>query len=239
MTKTIVVLANSVKSHGRCLAGKEVASSGKEWKVGDWIRPVSTPQGGEVSITQMEEFLGREPALLEIIEVPVTGPVALPDQPENWLIDPKRKWRRVDRMDWSQVGALVDRPRQVWDDGRGWRHVAPGFVQRMTKPASLFLIEPQEIVSIEIWSEPNRFPPPATKRRRLAKLRYGGIVHEFDIDDPVLADRYYPRFPGLNAGRQTIALRCPSDTLACVSLTLPYRGKHYKIAAAFIEPPAK
>lgn len=240
MKKTIVVLANSVKIRGRCLAGKELAWDGKEWKVGDWVRPVSTPQGGEVAISQMADSLGREPALLEIIEVPLASPVPLTDQPENWLIDSQQKWRRVDRMDWSQAGALVDRPRHVWDEGRGWRRVAAGFVQKMVKPASLYLIKPQEIVSVEVWSEPNKFePPPAVKRHRLAKLRYGGVVHEFDIDDPVLAERYFPRFPRIHAGRQRITLRSPAETFVCVSLTLPYRGHHYKIAAAFIEPPLK
>jgi hypothetical protein len=240
MKKTIVVLADSVKSKGRCLAGKELVWEGKAWKVGGWIRPVSTAQGSEVPIAQMVDSLGREPALLEIIEVPLASAVPLPDQPENWLIDSGQKWRRVDSMDFSQAGTLVDRPRQVWGEGRGWRRVAAGYVQKMPKPASLYLIKPEEIVSVEVWSEPNRYePPPAVKRHRVAKLRYGGIVHDFDIDDPVFSDRYYPRFPGVNAGRKQITLRAPTETLVCVSLTLPYRGNHYKIAAAFVEPQLK
>ena len=152
MKKTIVVLANSVKSMGRCLAGKELVREERGWKVGAWIRPVSTPEGGELSIAQMIDSLGREPALLEIIEVPLASAAPLPDQPENWLIDPQQKWQRVGNLDWSQASTLVDRPRQVWDEGRGGRRVAPGYVQKMTNPASLYLIKPEEIVSVEVWS---------------------------------------------------------------------------------------
>jgi len=43
-SKTIVVLANSVRSSGRCLAGKEVVWTGADWSVGGWIRPVPEPK---------------------------------------------------------------------------------------------------------------------------------------------------------------------------------------------------
>jgi hypothetical protein len=240
MKKTIVVLANSVKRAGRCLAGKEMLWDGSNWKSGNWIRPVSTAQGGEVSVAQMVKELGREPSLLEIVEIPVSSFVPLPDQPENWLLDSGSQWRRVGTLDWQQAMALVDQPHQLWDEGRGWRRVAQGYVQRMGQPASLYLIKPEEIVSIEVWTEPNPFePPPAVKRHRLAKIRYGGLVHEFDITDPAFADRYYPIFPAVGTDRRKITLSAPSETLVCVSLTPEYKGHQYKLVAAFVEPPLK
>jgi len=85
-TKTIVVLANSVKKSGRCLAGKEVSRAGDDWKIGGWIRPVGSEAGGEVREYQMRLALGHDPELLEIVEIPVERACPLPDQPENWLI---------------------------------------------------------------------------------------------------------------------------------------------------------
>jgi hypothetical protein len=240
MKKTIVVLANSVKRNGRCLAGKEMVWDGRAWKAGNWIRPVSTAEGGEVTVAQMVSALGREPSLLELVEIPLGSPVPLPDQPENWLLEPGSQWRRVGALDWLQASMLVDQPRQVWDEGRGWRRVTQGYVQRMSQPASLYLIKPQEIVSIEVWTEPNPFePPPSVKRHRLVKIRYGSLVHEFDITDPAFADRYYPVFPKVEDSRRKIALRAPSETLVCVSVTPEYKGYQYKLVAAFIEPPLK
>jgi hypothetical protein len=242
MKKTMVVLANSVKRNGRCLAGKELVRDRGGWKAGDWIRPVSKPDGGEVSVEKMKAALGHEPKLLEIVEIPLASPVPLPDQPENWLIDANGLWRSIEVMPWEQVHLLIDRPPQVWDEGRGWRRVSKGYPRRMPHPASLYLIKPQEIVTLEVWSEPHpRKPAPALKRHRLAKTRYAGVVHEFDITDPSLADRYFPSFPAVKDGRREITLHSPIETLICVSLTPEFEdtGYHYKIAAAFIEPPAK
>jgi len=110
----------------------------------------------------------------------------------------------------------------------------------MSQPASLYLIKPQEIVSVEVWTEPNRFePPPSVKRHRQAMIRYGGLVHEFDITDPSFADRYYPNFPTVGTSRRKIALRAPAETLVCVSVTPEYKGHQYKLVASFIEPPLK
>ena len=240
MKKTIVVLADSIKKECRCLAGKELVREQTGWKVGSWIRPVSTPDGSEVSAARMKEALGREPRLLEILEISFTSNASLPDQPENWLIDAGASWRSIDVIPWGHVGRLVDKPRQLWDEGRGWRRVRQGYVQRMPQPASLYLIKPEEIVSVEVWSEPHpATPPPTLKRHRLAKLRYGGVVHEFDITDPAFADQYYRAFPAPNDGRRKITLRAPMETLVCISLTPEFRGYHYKIAAAFLEPPLR
>lgn len=41
----VVVLANSIKHHQHCVAGKLVSN-------GHWVRPVSTPEGGELSDAQ-------------------------------------------------------------------------------------------------------------------------------------------------------------------------------------------
>ena len=69
-TKNIVVLANSVKRSGRCLAGKEVVSESGNWKIGQWIRPVATEAGAEIPVYSMRQALGHDPGLLEIVEIP-------------------------------------------------------------------------------------------------------------------------------------------------------------------------
>src|SRR5436190_9291503 len=86
-SKFIVVLANSVKSSGRCLAGKEVFDNGKTWNVGEWIRPVATKEGGELNAYLMSLALGHDPKLLEVIEIPFLKAAPLSCQPENWLIE--------------------------------------------------------------------------------------------------------------------------------------------------------
>src|ERR1700722_2550931 len=111
-TKLIVVLANSVKSSGRCLAGKEVFDNGKTWNIGDWIRPVATKDGGELSAYQMSRALGHDPKLLEVIEIPFSKAVPLPYQPENWLIETPLQpgsWKSHGMIEWEDAPSLLDR----------------------------------------------------------------------------------------------------------------------------------
>jgi hypothetical protein len=60
--------------------------------------------------------------------------------------------------------------------------------------------------------------------------------HECDIDDPLFAEQYFPKFPSVNDATMEISLTKPGETFICVSLTGSYHGHHYKIAAAFFEP---
>jgi hypothetical protein len=234
---TIVVLANSIKNNERCLAGKEIARTGEHWRIGGWIRPVGTAAGAEVPVALMRRCLGREPRLLEIIEVPFEKAVPLPDQPENWLLDNNERWNSVGDFPRTQIESLIDSPQLLWNDS-GSRRVAKGFPQRMQQPASLYLIKPDEFVSIEVWAEPNPFePPPAVKRHRQVRLRYGGVIHTLDITDLEFANKYYPNFPAPGAPRTKINLPHPNETLLCTSLTPEFRGHHYKLVAAFISPP--
>lgn len=210
---------------------------GDRWQVHEWIRPVGTAAGAEISLPLMNRSLGREPRLLEVIEVPFERQVRLPDQPENWLVDTTQSWNSLGDFPWSDVDGLIDSPPMMWDNS-GSRRLPEGFPQRMEKPASLYLIKPDELVSIQVWAEPNPFePPPAVKRHRQVHLRYAGVVHDLDITDPEFGRQYYPNFPAPNAPTLTINVARPSETLVCVSLTPEFRGYHYKLAAAFISPP--
>lgn len=91
--KRIVILANIMKNSGRCLAGKELIRNGKNTEVGSWIRVVGSEDGVEVQVSWMLEQLGREPNLLDVIDIPLEGIVPLPDQPENWLMVRRAMWR--------------------------------------------------------------------------------------------------------------------------------------------------
>jgi len=109
----------------------------------------------------------------------------------------------------------------------------------MAKPASLYLIKPEKIQSIRAWAEHNTYPGATSpiKRKRVLSIQYGGLSHECDIDDPVFGEKYFPQFPSVNDATMDIKLAKSGETFICVSLTGSYYGHHYKIAAAFFEPP--
>lgn len=131
------------------------------------------------------------------------------------------------------------KPGELWHDpSADARRVKEGFPSKMGKPASLYLIKPDEIESIRVWSEHNTYPGAAfpVKKKRVLRIQYRAVSHECDIDDPVFSEKYFPKFPSVNDGVMNIKLTKPSETFICVSLTGSYYGHHYKIAAAFFEP---
>src|SRR5882762_6087225 len=125
-TKTIVVLANSLKKGGRCLAGKEARMSGSNIETfGSWIRPISgghkevagKSEGGQVTEYTVCQCLRRAelPRLLEILEIPFSRAVGLPDQPENWEIAEGDPWRSLGMCPSDLLPRIADRPAALWD----------------------------------------------------------------------------------------------------------------------------
>ena len=89
MKQHVVILANSSREGARCIAGIDV-------QTGEWSRPV--PADGGPITWNLRNISGREPELLEIVEMSVqnSGP-DLGCQPEN---------RQVNHVPWQHVGAM-------------------------------------------------------------------------------------------------------------------------------------
>lgn len=89
-SKTIVCFANSRKTSGCCIAGKEW----RDGNPGEWVRPVSTRPTHEISEEERRYEDGRDPQLLDIVLVPCESHQPSPYQRENHVIDPTDYWAR-------------------------------------------------------------------------------------------------------------------------------------------------
>ena len=232
--KRIVVLANSVKNSGRCLAGKELIRTGGSYEVGNWIRVCGSEDGGEVSVSWMLEQLGREPRLLDVIDVPLEGIVPLADQPENWLMVRRAKWRERGTLPVEEISKLVDHPLQLW--GTQKRDVEAGYVETMGEPASLYFIEPEVVGPVRVWTDKNLNESGGRmdKLQRRVSLKYRRMFHEFTVTDPVLQAECYPDIPLHGEPMLSVDISLGGPTFVCISLTPPWHGKQYKIAAGFV-----
>lgn len=90
-TKRIVCLANSRRLAGRCIAGREWGPAG----AGDWIRPVSKREHGDVGEYERQYEDGTDPRVLDIIDVPVVRASPKDYQTENWLLDDGYFWEKT------------------------------------------------------------------------------------------------------------------------------------------------
>lgn len=217
--KRLVILANSRKTSGRCVAGKEVRAAG--W--GPWIRPVSARPTQELSEEERRFEDGQDPGIGDIVDVPLLEACPHAYQQENHLIDALH-WRRTGRSRWRQLLAAVDAVRgPLWPDGfsssKGMNDRVPENVA-LTLEQSLYLIGP---LPIELLVEPGW----EGRREVRGTFVYDGRDYRLKVTDPRV-EREYLRQPD---GRYRI-----NEALVCLSLGELFHGFTYKLVAAVIRP---
>jgi hypothetical protein len=218
-SKRIVCLANSKKPGGRCVAGKEVSQNG----YGRWIRPVSARSSAEINLEERQYEDGREPQILEVIDIPMLAPVPRVHQTENHMIDAESYWSKVGDLQWQKLTELTDSPPSLWGNGDSTFH---GRNDRMTQTAashSLCLIQPSN-VTIRVLTPGAAFGNP--RRRVRARFTYKGTEYDFMVTDLIAEGVFLSRPNGeYNIG----------DVYFCVSLAEAHTdGYCYKLVATII-----
>ena len=224
-TKRIVCLANSRKLVGRYIAGREWDGS----KAGPWIRPVSRREGQDVSEYERQYEDGSDPRPLDVIDVPViehTGPEAASWQNENWLLDEERYWRKLGRISWFSLPALVDDEQPLWSDGSHTQHGKNDrvpFSGLTPLEGSLRLIEVEEL-ALAVFAPTEAFGN--RKRRVQGRFHHAGRAYALWVMDPVCERRHLAKLDGhYRLGRCFLT----------ISLGEPFDGYCYKLIAAVIE----
>ncbi len=219
-TKRLVCLANSRKYLGRCIAGKEVGPG----FVGGWVRPVSERSTTELAREEGRYADGKDPKILDVMDVGLVEPAPRAYQTENHLIDKARGYRFVGEWPWRRMRELIDRPETLWTNGSSARYgvndrVKAEEAEKFT--TSLALIEPENL-TMRVFSE-------GGKPRVRARFRYAGVEHVFSVTDPFTEWAWLPKPDGEYA---------MPEALLCVSLGEPFTdGYCYKLVATVLTPP--
>ena len=224
VVKRIVCFANSRKDGGRCVAGKETLPDGRP---GAWIRPVSSLPHGGVSEDERCYEDGREPRVLDVIDVPVIGPHPRDYQQENWRLDPKRRWTKVERIQWNALPQWADAGEDLWIVGHssseGQNDRIPLHDANSLR-SSLRLIE---VRSLQITvSEPTKPSSPIPALR--AAFQYNGHDYSLRITDPVSESGAVKKGYG--------NYKVNDQRFLTISMGRPFEGYVYKLIAAIIKP---
>ena len=92
----IICLANSYKRGGRCIAGIDMDTR-------KWVRPFN-PKGHEGAIGNERLIKGKEPQILDVLDIPIGGESEnYGCQPENRILLPGR-WKKIGTI--SHANAL-------------------------------------------------------------------------------------------------------------------------------------
>lgn len=216
-TKTIVCLANSRKTSGRCIAGKEIVAGNPTV----WVRPVSARPTHEISEEERMYVNGRHPQVLEVMRIPFLAPQPLIHQPENHQIDASLHWEHMGAFPKANIGRLLDRPASLWGQGSSSteyqnNRVAVGALI----DASLYLVPVEELTVLV--GPVSAFNP---RRGVKGQFSYQGIQYRMAMTDPHIERMY------LDCADGEYKVKGPA---LCISLGDEFGGYYYKLIAAVI-----
>jgi hypothetical protein len=220
----LICLANSYKYGGRCVAGLRTDGGG-------WVRPVTAAPHGAFGRDDLGQVAAFDPRLLDLIRVRLEGPRPVASQPENWLVD-GRRWRLVERPA-ARAGAgvleaaLCRGPALLGDTGRA---IAEASFRRAPAEESLAIVEPSAIV----WRR--SFDERAMRLKDRAVFDLAGVCYDLPLTDPVYLERLKPLREGEHENEE-VGIPRQARVLLTISLSEPYEGLCYKLAAAVVVLP--
>lgn len=205
MFKTVLILANSIKHHGYCVAGKELTTK-------NWIRFVGDVGGKELSKEQIKykNSYGEYPAtVLKILKIEVTLNCPLPHQPENYLVA-EAIWEQVAPFKFDEIPSnFLDSPLDLWGTTDRVDHNDIE-QEKITISQSLYLVKVQ---INELCTQPNR----------RVVFYYNGILYDLACTDP----NFDTINNAINNGQKA------HNNILCISLgeLFDATGCHHKIVA--------
>lgn len=217
----LICLANSHKHSYRCVAGLRLDGGG-------WVRPVSTREHGELQYNQYRLPDHSEPHIFDVIRVGLSHHLALPHQPENWLVD-GTPWQLLERpasADKARViAASVSREPRLF--GNTNRAISQTQFRDRAARASLVLVQPSKIR----WrTEFNTY-----QLRNMPRVLFelADVSYDLPLTDPAYAGPLQRRDEG---EYRSADLGIPEDApiLFTISLGEPFDGICYKLVAAVV-----
>lgn len=200
INKTVVILANSVKHNEHCVAGKCLTT-------GEWVRPVSSVEGGELT-NQQSTYVNPHGNYivkpLQKIEMNLLSQAPLINQPENYLIS-DNKWVQRYKIEKNELLNFTETPQNLWGVGN---RVDYNSIETGIFPInqSLYLVQVDRL---------QLFRNEDDKRR--ASFVYNNESYELPVTDP--------NFDNLLADDEELM------GILCVSLGEEYNGYCYKLIA--------
>lgn len=232
--KRVLVLANSIKKGGRCVAGRE-AATGDRLEVGAWLRPISDAVEGELRPKDMRLDGGGQLEPLDIVDIPVTEHAGDPVHPEDWRVTGEH-WVFIETCTPEALLTLVEEPPSLWlQAGRASDRVATEFLKAARNHQSLYLIRPEQL-RFRYWREFNNFKGYVQKKTRTL-FNYRGVAYDMSFTDPQATAKYCKDYPSDDQPAKEVTPSCGDNCVLCVSLTPALNGTHYKVVATLLPLP--
>jgi len=187
---------------------------------------VSARESEEVSEYERQYKDGRDPRVLDIINIPLLEPRPKGYQQENWLLDPKSYWEKVERASWSDLHQLTDPIGPLWINSHntynGINDMIPlEFAESLSSSLRFIWVDR---LMLSVFSPGEAFGN--LKRRVQGYFRYDRTNYQFWVTDP----RYERAYLAKPDGNYEIG-----ESFLTISLGEPYNEACYKLIAAIIK----
>lgn len=163
----IIILANSLKHHQHCVAGKYI-------QTGQWVRAVSNAEGAELTHDQAKcqnphGTYNVKP--LQKVLMNFSSHAPLKHQPENYVIDGSR-WQQKYKLADEELRNYLDSPDNLW--GSSDRVAYSSILcDQVTITQSLYLVQVQ---NLELYKN--------QRDKRRASFSYKGLDYDLAVTDP-------------------------------------------------------
>lgn len=223
-TETMICLANSRKTSGRCIAGKRLTDH-------LWLRPVSSRTTHEISEVERRYQNGNTAQLLDIIEIPCIQNQPQTFQTENVLIDDRFYWRYAGKATLPQVNALTDDQADLWVNGYGSYYNMNNRVPEAFLDYSAGSLRLIRMNKINLHVSPKAPEFGEMKHIIRASFNYLGENYKMGVTDPLIEKHF------LSSGLGDYVI---NDVIACISLGELFPNPNgelfaYKLVASIIQ----
>ncbi|EPP1217590.1 dual OB domain-containing protein [Morganella morganii] len=213
--KTFVCLSKSKKNNDFCVAGKLIYEDGT---IGEWIRPIN--QNGTITSEDCCYSDHSSAHTLDIISATFLKPTPQKFQTENYTIDSRFYWEKVDEYEYTDatLSLLCDTPNSLWDNnnesGGGTNdQVSPQEAQKIDNSLYFIYVEKLTIDSSK-WEN---------KLKLRGEFVYNNTTYNLKITDIYWLD-YYEKRP--------LDTYIHDNAYITISLALDtFGGFHYKLIA--------
>lgn len=182
-TKRIVVLANSRKPPGRCVAGIELVDGVPS----GWVRPVGNQLGAGLKPWERSLPDGSEPLPLDVVDFVVRRHVPMNCHSENWIVAADHPRARASTFGVHDLDRLTSDPDTLW---MNVEETKLGLNDLVAEPAlddfadSILLLRTQDLTL-------SAYTNPWSQEQELrAEFCHRDVVYRLKVTDPVYEDRY-------------------------------------------------